>query len=217
VTCELWTSVRIRINTEKGKGQYVADRLRSIYAYADGNPISENDPLGLAPFDPLWGAVYGATGGWTPSQGLINSTAGFGDAVSLNITSLVRDAAGTNDAVNKCSGAYRGGSVAGAAWGLAMGGAGLARGGLRMELGNWKQEGEWFFPQGTRGPHFHWGEGPGLQTHHLPWQAADWMANFASLVQRGKAWDDIANIATVGVGAGAAAVGVVHASGCGCE
>ena len=147
----------------------------------------------------------------------MNASAGFGDALSFNLTNQVRNAMGTNGVVNKCSGAYKGGEWAGVGWGLAMGGAGLARGGLRFELGNWKQEGEWFFREGTRGPHIHWGEGPGLQTHHLPWQFSNWWANFVSLVQRGEAGSDIANIATVGAGAAVATGGAINATGCGCE
>src|SRR5579872_3466077 len=40
-------------------------------------------------------------------QGLVDYTTGFGDALSLNITSLIRDQMGTNGEVDKCSAAYR--------------------------------------------------------------------------------------------------------------
>jgi hypothetical protein len=78
----------------------------------------------------VYGFVYNATGGWTPSQGLIDYTTGFGDAASLNITSLIRDANGTNDLVNKCSTAYRAGGLTTAALGFGrLAYAGLAKSG----------------------------------------------------------------------------------------
>jgi RHS repeat-associated protein len=99
------------------------------YAYVDGSPLSEVDPLGLFGMDDVYGFVYNATGGWSPSQGVVDYTAGFGDAVSLNITSLIRDQMGTNDAVNKCSMAYRAGGWTSFALGSGrLAYAGLAKG-----------------------------------------------------------------------------------------
>jgi len=67
--------------------------------------------------------------GDTLRQGLIDYTTGFGDAASLNITSLIRDANGTNDLVNKCSTAYRAGGYTTAALGAGrLAYAGLAKG-----------------------------------------------------------------------------------------
>jgi hypothetical protein len=93
-------------------------------------------------------------------------------------------------------------------------GAGLIRGGARLEFGNWKQAGEWFFPEGTRGPHFHFGSGSGLQSHHLPWQAGNWLRNLSGLMSRGEAGKDIANISMVGSGSAVAAGAAASGGGC---
>jgi hypothetical protein len=74
--------------------------------------------------------------------------------------------------------------------------AGLYKGGFRFELGNWKQNGQWFFPETTVGPHFHFGRGPNLWERHLPWQWDNWYNNLASLIQRGEAGEDLANLGT---------------------
>ena len=176
----------------------------NTYAYVYNNPMNLIDPYGLwALGDPL-------------PQGLVDFSAGFGDTLSFGLTDWVRDQMGTNGVVDKCSGAYSGGEWAGIGWGLAFGGAGLARGGFRAELGNWKQGGEWFFREGTRGPHFHFGRGPGLQKHHLPWQSGNWWRNFQNLVRQGKAGDDLGSIGAVGYGFGVAGNGIAE-QGCGCE
>lgn len=41
-----------------------------------------------------------------------NFAAGAGDSLTFGITVLIRDAIGTNDVVNKCSGAYKNGELA---------------------------------------------------------------------------------------------------------
>jgi len=50
---------------------------------------------------------------------------GIGDAVSLGLTAKLRQKPGTDDAVNKCSGAYKGGQIAGTLIDLYAGGVGF--------------------------------------------------------------------------------------------
>ncbi|WP_444956866.1 RHS repeat-associated core domain-containing protein [Microbulbifer sp. ZKSA002] len=84
-----------------------------IYVYA--NPINSFDPYGLWAWgDPL-------------PQSWVDGAAGFGDTLSFGITDNIRDLMGTNGAVNKCSGAYAGGQLAGVGFSLAFGGAHFGR------------------------------------------------------------------------------------------
>lgn len=71
---------------------------------------------------------------------------------------------------------------------------GVSRAGLRIERGAWGPR------PAPKLWHFHWGEGLGLQSHHLPYQGGDWLANFQSLVRQGKAGGDLTNIGIVGAG-----------------
>ena len=72
----------------------------NLYAYVENDPINFIDPLGLLSFDEfLWRAS--------------NFFAGMGDTISMGLTDWVRDQIGGNDAVDKCSGAYRFGDFVG--------------------------------------------------------------------------------------------------------
>jgi RHS repeat-associated protein len=73
------------------------------YLYAEGNPLTYIDPLGLWAWgDPL-------------PQEVVDVCAGFGDGVSLGVTAGVRGLMGTNDVVDFSSPEYVGGVVAGVA------------------------------------------------------------------------------------------------------
>jgi RHS repeat-associated protein len=176
----------------------------NLYGYVGNDPLGLVDPLGLY--------------GWENFvSDAATFSAGFGDTMSFSLTNKVRDWMGTNGVVDKCSGLYSAGGWTGVGVGAFIGGSGLARGGLRPELGNWKQGGKWFFPEGTRGPHFHFGNGPGLQSHHLPWQAGNWAKNFANLARQGKASEDIKNIGLAAYGGAVVASGTLAGRACGCE
>ena len=90
----------------------------NLYAFVDGNPLRYADPYGL----------FGMADMPTFPQGVVDFSAGFGDALSFGITNQVRKAMGTNGSVNQCSGAYSSGELAGVGLSLAFGGAQLGRG-----------------------------------------------------------------------------------------
>ena len=102
----------------------------NTYGYAAGNPLLYIDPYGLDFFDPVFGAIYWATDGWSPAQSTVDFSAGLGDALLLGQGQWLRDLAGVDGGVNKCSDAYDYGSYAAfAAGGSRLAYAGLAKGG----------------------------------------------------------------------------------------
>lgn len=99
----------------------------NLYAYVGNNPINVIDRLGL-----IWGMD------WLddpmldrPLQAASDFSAGWGDMLSFNITSLIRDALGTNQEVRTCSWWYTGGEVFGFVNSLFLGGSGVFNGGAR--------------------------------------------------------------------------------------
>ena len=102
----------------------------NTFGYVGANPVFFYDPYGLFGVDDVFGGIYYVTGGWNPSQGFVNFSAGLGDALLLGQGQRLRDLADVGASVDKCSGAYDYGSYAA----LLLGGArltyaGLAKGG----------------------------------------------------------------------------------------
>ncbi|OHX38054.1 hypothetical protein BJL95_07165 [Methylomonas sp. LWB] len=139
-------------------------------------------------------------------QDIVDGVSGFGDTMSFNATNWIRDQAGWNGSVDKCSSAYAVGQWTGVGYGLAMGGVGLGQAGFRAEMGAWKQGGQWF-AGGRKMPHFHFGNGPGMGKHHLPYQVSSRYKNFAANVRRGVGANDLKNFGGATYGFGAAFFG----------
>jgi len=111
------------------------------FVYVDGNPVFIYDPYGLYYaehwYDHGFAFVYWATNGWSPSQKVVNFSAGVGDmALSMffiNGQSL-RNRLGIDGGINLCSSDYSNGQLAGMA--LAVIGpnkAGALRGAAQAE------------------------------------------------------------------------------------
>jgi RHS repeat-associated protein len=104
------------------------------YLYANGNPLRYGDPYGLFGLsdatDAVFGAVWHATGGWSPSQSLVDGAAGFGDTLSFGGTNVLRNWMGVNGGVDRCSAAYRNGELGAMGLSIAFGGAHLGRNAL---------------------------------------------------------------------------------------
>ncbi|PPT28954.1 type IV secretion protein Rhs [Xanthomonas arboricola] len=88
----------------------------ATYGYVGSNPLNAMDLYGLLELnDPAtWPNI---------PQPIVDFSAGMGDTVSFNATNVIRDWAGTNDQVDKCSTSYSAGEVAGIANSIVLGGA----------------------------------------------------------------------------------------------
>ena len=73
---------------------------RRIYAYVDNNPIGNTDPLGLFELQSF-------------PESVVNFSGGIGDVILLGQGQKLRDLAGVNGGINKCSGAYGAGDPSG--------------------------------------------------------------------------------------------------------
>lgn len=115
---------------EPALGRYLqADPLSlaagvNLYAYVGGRPTVFGDPLGLVYGDGVlqvedvfFGPTYWLREqfGLDPSlpQGLVDFSAGWGDSLTMNATSGLRDMMGVDGGVDKCSGFYTAGQVGG--------------------------------------------------------------------------------------------------------
>jgi hypothetical protein len=91
----------------------------NLYLYAAGNPLYFIDPMGLAWIDwKVWDYVE-ASGDFFAGFG-DTLTSGFG-LFNTSLTQLTRQAIGSDDVVDKCSGIYTAGKWGGHLWGLAFG------------------------------------------------------------------------------------------------
>lgn len=171
----------------------------NTYLYANANPLMYIDPYGLWAWgDPL-------------PQGVVDFSAGMGDAVSLGLTDWIRDQMGANGAVNTCSDSYGAGEWAGVGVSAATGVAGGIRAagakGAGKEFSHW-------IPNRMGGPRSIWnGNYVPTATHAMSdpyryrfmpkaWKAANPMPNMAS-----QQWTRVPNVykgAAVGGAYGAA-------------
>jgi RHS repeat-associated protein len=106
----------------------------NLFGYVRNNPQNWRDPLGLCPFC-YWGDnPYDIIpeAGWTGIGYAGTFSAGFGDTVSFGVTRYVRQAMGTDDVIDPCSGLYFAGEVTGTVLPLFAGGAGAIRGATVM-------------------------------------------------------------------------------------
>jgi hypothetical protein len=72
----------------------------NLYTYVGNNPVDMNDPLGLQKAD-------------TALRVVSDFSAGVGDALTFGLTDWIRNALDINDVVDRCSGAYGIGDLAG--------------------------------------------------------------------------------------------------------
>ncbi|MBZ0237961.1 MAG: Hint domain-containing protein [Deltaproteobacteria bacterium] len=85
----------------------------NVYEYVGSDPINLKDPTG--------------TLSWPSLEDVSNFAAGFGDRITFGGTQWIRRQLGVDDVVDKCSGWYMGGGIAGDLVGGYLMGAGLAR------------------------------------------------------------------------------------------
>jgi RHS repeat-associated protein len=113
---------------DPGTGRYITSDPTGIqaglnpYAYVGANPLFWVDPYGLEAMDWLWGRIYRATDGWSPSPTTVDVAAAFGDGISGGLTRSVRDWAGIDGGIDYCSQAYMWSYRVGIGFGFIAGG-----------------------------------------------------------------------------------------------
>jgi RHS repeat-associated protein len=100
----------------------------NLYGYVLNDPVNLLDPEGLSFGE--WLADFTLSSGLADLDlsGLADVSAGFGDTVSLGLTEWIRENMGTDRVVDKCSGLYMAGQLAGVLHGLIGSGAAAFKG-----------------------------------------------------------------------------------------
>ena len=96
----------------------------NLYAYVRLNPIKASDKTGLGVWDWIHDKVLEPAADFIDKHGIDDAVAGFGDSLSFGLSRKARQGLNVDSTIDYESTAYRGGSVAGTAWGFATGGAG---------------------------------------------------------------------------------------------
>jgi RHS repeat-associated protein len=182
----------------------------STYAYGNNDPLSNIDPSGMDDTQCMYDPASCGTAGNLPAavpvpQVLVDYSAGLGDATSLGVTSLIRDAMGTNDQVDECSTAYKLGGWSSFALGAGrLAYAGLAKAGAEAAASGLEASA---FRSGLRKA---FGGGNSFRPPNLARYATDDALRAAA----GRT-----NTFGNALGAGAAATGAYEGSGakCGCQ
>jgi RHS repeat-associated protein len=181
----------------------------NLYGYALNDPINVTDINGM---DLL--------------QGTSDFVAGMGDVLSLGATNVIRNLMGTNQAVNKCSGAYGAGQWTGFGLSTAIGFAGgVEAAGTKAagrEFSHWIPE-RWGGPRSVFNGNYVTAEAHALSDPYrynfmsAAWKDANPLPNL--LLRQGNRFPIVYKGGAIGAAYGAAGLWISNAakSGCGCK